>query len=61
MKATVIDDVCVGCGMCAQICPEVFESRDDKAVVIANPVPKEAEDTVKQAASECPVEAIKVK
>ena len=60
MKTTVIEDICVGCGMCAQTCPEVLEIRDDKAVVIANPVPKEVEDKVKQAASECPVEAIKV-
>jgi len=50
----------VGCGMCAQACPEVYEMKNDKAVVIAESVPKEAEEKVKQAASECPVEAIKV-
>ena len=60
MKTTAIEDVCVGCETCAQICPEVFEIRDGKAVVKADPVPKEVEDKVKQDASECPVEAIKV-
>ena len=57
MKTAVIEDICVGCGMCAQICPEVYKIKNDKA---ANPVPREVEDKVKQAVSECPVEAIKV-
>ena len=60
MKTIVIEDICVGCAMCVQICPEVFEIRDDKVVVMANPIPKELEDKVKRAASECPVEAIKI-
>ncbi len=60
MKTTIVEDICVGCGMCAQTCPEVYEMKNDKAVVIAEPVPKEVEEKVKQAASECPVEAIKV-
>ena len=60
MKATVIEDICIGCGVCVQTCPEVFEMSGDKAVVIANPVPQEAEEKARQAASECPVEAIKI-
>jgi len=60
MKTTVVEDICVGCGMCAHTCPEVYEMKNDKAVVIAEPAPKEVEEKVKQAASEYPVEAIKV-
>ena len=60
MKATVIEDICTGCGLCTQTCPEVFEMSGDKAVVIIDPVPQDAEEKARQAASECPVEAIKV-
>ena len=60
MKATIIEDVCTGCGLCEQTCPEVFEIKADKAVVIADPVPQEVEGKAAQAASECPVEAIKI-
>lgn len=37
MKNPVIDfDECIGCGSCVEICPEVFEVRDNaKAYVIA--------------------------
>lgn len=61
MKATVDADLCTGCGLCVDTCPEVFEMGDDDvAVVIADPAPAEAEDTCKEAADDCPVEAITV-
>jgi ferredoxin len=59
MKATVTDD-CTGCGLCVDSCPDVFEMADDVAVVKADPVPPEAEECAKQAADDCPSEAIKV-
>jgi len=61
MKAIVDADLCTGCGLCVETCPEVFEMGDDDvAVVIGDPVPAEAEDTCRQAADDCPVEAIRV-
>ncbi len=38
MKKPVIDyEECIGCGSCAEICPEVFEVRDEaKAYVIGD-------------------------
>ena len=61
MKAIVDADLCTGCGLCVDTCPEVFEMGDgDVAVVIADLAPAEAEDTCKQAADDCPVEAITV-
>ena len=58
MKATV-DDKCIGCDLCTQICPEVFELNDQNvAIVKVDVVPAQAEATCKEAAASCPVEAI---
>ena len=60
MKVVVDEELCTGCGLCVDTCPEVFEMGDETARVIADPVPEEAQSSVKQAAEECPVEAITV-
>lgn len=58
MKVRVDPDICIGCGLCVSTCPEVYKMEGDKAVVLATPVPKEAEETCKKAVDECPVTAI---
>lgn len=58
MKATVDEELCTGCELCVETCPEVFEMRGDVSVVIVDVVPEDAEDCAQQAADECPVEAI---
>jgi ferredoxin len=55
-----IEDTCTACGLCVDTCPDVFEMGSDKAEVIVDEVPAEFEDSVQQAADECPVEAIVV-
>ena len=60
MKAIVDQDICIGCGLCADTCPEVFELADDKSQVKVNPVPPDAEDCAEEAADGCPVEAITI-
>ncbi len=60
MKATVDEETCIGCGLCAETCPEVFEMNDDKAQVKVSEVPEGAQETCKEAAENCPVEAIQV-
>lgn len=61
MKANVDKDTCISCGLCPSICPEVFEMQEDsKAGVKANPVPKDSEDSAKEAEENCPVDAIDV-
>lgn len=55
-----IEDTCTACGLCCETCPEVFEMGSDIAQVKVDEVPSEHEDTVQQAADECPVEAIVV-
>ena len=53
----VSEELCIGCGVCASICPDVFEMNDDnKAVVIS----QDDADCVNEAAESCPVNAISV-
>jgi ferredoxin len=58
MKAVVDKETCTGCGLCCDTCPSVFEMSDDVAVVIVDEVAPEAEDSCREAAGSCPVEAI---
>ena len=57
MKATVTDE-CIACDLCTETCPEVFEPGEPIAKVKADLVPPEAEEKARQAAEECPVDAI---
>jgi ferredoxin len=60
MKAKVEPELCIGCELCVQTCPEVFVMESDKAVVKVDTVPGEAAERCRQAKEECPVEAINI-
>lgn len=60
MKAIVDPEVCVGCGLCPEICPEVFQMPGELAVVKVDPVPKAAEAACRHAMNDCPVNAISI-
>ncbi len=53
-----VEDTCTACELCVDTCPEVFEMGPEQAQVLVDKVPAEFEDAVKQAADDCPVEAI---
>jgi len=54
-----VDENCIGCGLCVELCPEVFEMNDqDLAVVKISEVPDEHADACREAEEECPSEAI---
>jgi len=61
MKVMVEKDLCTGCGLCIDSCPEVFEMVNDTAKAKNETVPAGLEEKVKEAAQNCPTEAIKVK
>ncbi|MCL5408617.1 MAG: ferredoxin [Candidatus Omnitrophica bacterium] len=60
MKTKVDENLCTGCGLCVDICPEVFEMGETVSVVKVDVVPPELEDKVREAAENCPVDAISV-
>ncbi len=60
MQVRVDAEVCTGCGVCVELCPEVFDLRDDVSVVLVDEVPEDLADVVREAADACPTEAIVV-
>ena len=59
MHAIVDRETCTGCGLCADICPEIFAMQDDLATVKLDPVPEELLDSCAEARDSCPVDAIR--
>lgn len=60
MKLVVDKDICIGCGACAAICPDVFEIDDEGlATSIASEVSEDVMDDAIDAKEGCPVDAIK--
>ncbi|MDP4120170.1 MAG: ferredoxin [Bacillota bacterium] len=59
MNADVNKDGCIACGLCSQICPEVFDKDENEiAYVKHNPVSPEAEESASEARESCPVSVI---
>lgn len=61
MKATVDQELCIGCGVCESVCPEVFQMNDEGlAEAIKGEIEQAVMEEAKQAQTECPVEAITI-
>ncbi len=58
IKKVWIEDGCTACGLCEEICPEIFKL-EDEATVIQGVNYSEYEDKIKEAAESCPAEVIK--
>jgi len=59
MKAFVDENVCISCGLCEGVCPDVF-SLDTGIAVATEEVAGEFEDAAREACDGCPVQAISI-
>lgn len=59
MKAYVNEN-CIGCGVCAGMCEDVFHMTDDGFAKAIGQVPEEFEELAKEAGESCPVDAIEI-
>ncbi len=55
-----IEEGCTACGLCEEICPEVFKV-EDEAIVIEGVNYNDYVEKITEAAENCPVEVIKYK
>ncbi len=51
-------DLCIGCGVCASLCPDVFEIDEEGKAVVREGVDCESAGCCQDAADSCPVGAI---
>ena len=61
MRVWIDESRCEGMGICADLCPEMFELKGAVAVVKMveeQEIPKELEETCRDAVESCPSEAI---
>jgi ferredoxin len=58
IKKVWIEEGCTACGLCEDICPEVFKLQDE-ATIVEGVSFSDYEEKIKEAAESCPVEVIK--
>ncbi|WP_407926910.1 ferredoxin [Capillibacterium thermochitinicola] len=59
LKTKVDPELCIACGLCISMCPDIYSWDDDgKAHAIEGPVPEDQESCAEEAAENCPTSAI---
>jgi len=59
MQVEVDQELCISCGVCVDLCPDVFGWNDnEKAHNTVDEVPAEFEDVAQEAVESCPTSAI---
>ena len=59
-KVTVDENLCIGCGACVNACPKSFKMNEEKHKAEAINPPGDQEEKLREAAENCPANAITV-
>lgn len=61
MKVYIDKDLCIGCGACESVAPDIFQMKEDGlAHVVLDEVGEARRKDVEEAMGSCPSEAIKI-
>jgi len=62
MEVRIDEDLCTGCGLCEETCPDIFKMNEEKDVaeVLKTDYDDYDEECIQEAAESCPSEAILV-
>lgn len=60
MSVKVDQDLCINCGVCYEMCAEVFGSKDDGTAIVKDEDACDDSDCCEEAAENCPVDAITI-
>lgn len=55
-----VNSNCIGCGLCPNLCPQVFTMLDEGVAAARDEIFPEQEAQVREAAESCPVSAIEL-
>ncbi len=58
MKAKIDREICIGCGFCASVCPEIFRVGEDEKATVLKEITESERAAAEDAMSGCPVAAI---
>lgn len=61
MKVRIDREGCIACGLCIEVCPEVFRFAEDGLSEVYEEPTEDVYDQVKEAAESCPVAVIDTK
>ena len=59
-KVKISEESCIGCGLCASLCNEVFELKGGTASIKEGVDVKKNLECIKDAVSNCPTKSIKI-
>jgi len=60
MKIVINKEACIGCGLCVQVAPNIYEMQEDKAILRVDEIPENEAELATSGADQCPVTAISV-
>jgi len=60
MKASIDRDGCIGCGLCAEICPSVFRMDEEGLAEVYGEITDETQGSAEEARDSCPVSVISI-